>query len=188
MRRWRLPSEPIRHAPRWGMHRTGTKTRVIEYDEFAEKIRGQSARLEDFENVRLEDVSREDAGELAAPLFGLIESSHVGIGRSPIVSGSKVLHHLLPDLLPPLDLRYTQRFFFKEDLGGAGPGEQFSKAPGPSFEMIFPYPAQLAREGKGVAIELVSLDKNPCGTGDQTQNSRCTRVFRRSSTMRSSDT
>jgi hypothetical protein len=35
----------------------------------------------------------------------------VSTSRTQIVAGSKMLHHLLPDLIPPIDRQYTFRFF-----------------------------------------------------------------------------
>jgi hypothetical protein len=31
--------------------------------------------------------------------------------NAPLVAGSKALHHLLPELVPPMDRAYTQQFF-----------------------------------------------------------------------------
>jgi hypothetical protein len=35
----------------------------------------------------------------------------VSTSQTQIVAGSKMLHHLLPDLIPPIDRQYTFRFF-----------------------------------------------------------------------------
>ncbi len=47
-----------------------------------------------------------------APIaWDVIAYVKVSTSRTQIVAGSKMLHHLLPDLIPPIDRQYTFRFF-----------------------------------------------------------------------------
>lgn len=41
----------------------------------------------------------------------LLMKRRVSTSRTQIVAGSKMLHHLLPDLIPPIDRQYTFNFF-----------------------------------------------------------------------------
>jgi len=47
----------------------------------------------------------------SATAWEVIAHIKVSTSRTQIVAGSKMLHHLLPDLIPPIDRRYTFRFF-----------------------------------------------------------------------------
>lgn len=48
---------------------------------------------------------------MAATAWEVIAHINVSTSRTQIVAGSKMLHHLLPDLIPPIDRQYTFRFF-----------------------------------------------------------------------------
>jgi hypothetical protein len=45
-------------------------------------------------------------------LWGLIQRLRVSKAEARIVANSKLLHHVLPDLVPPMDRQYTYRFFY----------------------------------------------------------------------------
>ena len=44
-----------------------------------------------------------------------------------IVAGTKALHHLLPDLIPPIDRTYTIRFFHENTLMPKGDEHAFKE-------------------------------------------------------------
>jgi hypothetical protein len=61
---------------------------------------------------RLDISSRDlDADSAAATLDHLIRKLGIVDNQSLIVAGTKALHHLLPDLVPPMDRRWTGAFF-----------------------------------------------------------------------------
>jgi hypothetical protein len=49
--------------------------------------------------------------ETAQQLTSLIEAMKLSQTGSQIVTGTKTLHHIIPDLVPPMDRGYTRRFF-----------------------------------------------------------------------------
>ena len=53
-------------------------------------------------------------------LWDIIGNFRVSKGDARIVSGTKAIHHLLPDLLPPMDNEYTGRFFLGYGIGQGG--------------------------------------------------------------------
>jgi len=57
------------------------------------------------------DAHPDAASQVAAVAWGIITNIKVSASRTQIVAGSKLLHHLLPDLIPPIDGKYTCRFF-----------------------------------------------------------------------------
>lgn len=54
-----------------------------------------------------------------------------GANDAPLVAGSKALHHVLPDLVVPIDRRYTRPFF-------GWYGTQFQYQQQRAFEEMFP--------------------------------------------------
>lgn len=61
----------------------------------------------------------------AGRLWAVIERIELGPARAKLVAGTKALHHLLPELVPPMDGEYTLSFFFGHKPFGAE-GERFS--------------------------------------------------------------
>ena len=98
--------------PAWGMHRMGeTDTKIIPYDQFCENIYNH-IHNPDYNNL----VCRYRSGELtlvnaeADEVAGFILSLKVSASEARLVSSSKTLHHIFPDLIPPVDRAYTIRF------------------------------------------------------------------------------
>jgi hypothetical protein len=56
-------------------------------------------------------LSPQSADEVAATAWDIIANVKVSTSRTQIMAGSKLLHHLMPDLIPPIDLQYTFSFF-----------------------------------------------------------------------------
>jgi hypothetical protein len=61
--------------------------------------------------LRITSLRAEEAQHVAARTWGVIERIRVSTSRTQIVAGTKFVHHLLPDLLPPIDRQYTFKFF-----------------------------------------------------------------------------
>jgi hypothetical protein len=61
----------------------------------------------------------------------------VSTSQTQIVAGSKFLHHLLPDLVPPIDRQYTFSFFTGQKAVYGGDR--------PAFLEWFPQVARVAR-------------------------------------------
>lgn len=90
-----------------------------------------------------------DTEEIALELWNLIESLEIVTNDSKIVSGTKALHHLLPDLVPPMDHAYTQPFFERHH-------PDFQYRGGSTFTEILvycSYISKMANAGSYVEIE-----------------------------------
>lgn len=92
----------------WGI---GSRaSRLVPFDHFAAELRRWSEPLADLDDLTIDgpelpvDATRDD-------LWRLIDGIHLVDNQAPIVALSKTLHHILPDLLPPIDRMYTQEFF-----------------------------------------------------------------------------
>jgi hypothetical protein len=99
----------------WGMHRMGPgNAKLVDHSAFVGSIRGQQDALLALEHLKVDQFSEADLRGLTERLWHLITSLRIGVGESKIVVGTKAIHHLLPDLVPPIDRRYTVRFFFNQ--------------------------------------------------------------------------
>jgi hypothetical protein len=126
----------------WGMHPMGSRgARMAEFDVFRDSLRAQTPRIEALKRyangggglrLKLAEIPGAQIPHLSEDLWSIVQDLELGMSdKARIVIGSKALHHLLPELVPPIDRRYTLRFF----LGvGAITAE---REPG-AFHEIFP--------------------------------------------------
>lgn len=83
------------------------RSRLVEFPDFVAELRRWSDDLETMSGLKLEASDRH-AGQ---QLWSLIEGMHIVENKAQVVAMTKTLHHLLPDLLPPIDRAYTGTFF-----------------------------------------------------------------------------
>lgn len=92
----------------WGIGRRAS--RLIERAEFGRALQRHEETLEGLEVLSIEDGDL-DTLTAGRALSVLIEDLEIVDNVSKIVPGSKAVHHLLPDLMPPLDRRWSGLFF-----------------------------------------------------------------------------
>ena len=98
--------------PAWGMHRMGAQAaKVGEFSQITTALREAAPAPEQLWPQRITILSQQEADKVAATAWEVIAHIKVSTSRTQIVAGSKMLHHPLPDLIPPIDRRYTFRFF-----------------------------------------------------------------------------
>jgi hypothetical protein len=78
---------------------------------FASRLRNYEDQLIALERFDIEDHSL-PLNQIAQQLSSLIEEMKLSQTGSQVVTGSKALHHIIPDLVPPIDRGYTRRFFW----------------------------------------------------------------------------
>lgn len=100
----------------WGMHRTGTGgAKMPEYNVFRDSILRNRKTLINLRNKRIERLSNTDLKNVIQQVEDLclsrngIQATTTG---SKLVSSSKTLAHILPDLVPPIDREYTVTYFY----------------------------------------------------------------------------
>lgn len=79
-------------------------------EKFRETLLKNEDEILKWEGKRIDDKDLLTE-EVAEGLWKLIDKVRVSEAYNPIVSGSKTFHHLLPELVPPMDWTYTMRFF-----------------------------------------------------------------------------
>ncbi len=96
----------------WGMHRMGkTLTKMKPFNEFKGSILKLKDNLSAYSTHKIENATDSDIHSLKDDVCFKIELSE---SDSKIVGNSKVLAHILPELVPPIDRQYTIRFFTSE--------------------------------------------------------------------------
>lgn len=118
----------------WGIGQRGSH--LVPLSTFREQLRVHSPDLAELETLRLDDEAM-NAEEVALALWCVIGTLGVVTNQSLIVSGTKTLHHLLPDLVPPMDREYTGTFFLWK-------GSDTKSAQQRTFSRTFASYAQLA--------------------------------------------
>ena len=134
----------------WGMHRMGPgETKLVDFVDFKDTIAAQTERIRRLEVKKLCAVRAEQIQELTQALWEIIVNLEIGISETKLVVGSKALHHILPDLIPPVDRQYTLKFFY---------GNKTLKHNGEvEFREMFPHFHRLAVDRK---VEMKQLLAN----------------------------
>ena len=71
------------------------------------------------------DVDGVDA--VADKIWCAVSGARLSASGTQIVAGTKALHHVLPDLIPPVDRTYTIRFFHENTLMPRGDEDAFKE-------------------------------------------------------------
>lgn len=106
----------------WGMHRMGPRgAKMVEFDRFEQSLLDLKPQVFDASTLTLDRI-REGDWVLIQEIFTRMEVMSSG----PITVGnSKVLAHLLPDLVPPIDREYTLHFLRGSKYVPVGPEKQW---------------------------------------------------------------
>ena len=90
----------------WGI---GTRaSRLCTYEVFSASLRDRVSAIAALDGMTINDAN---ANEVSEELWQLLSNLNIVDNDAKLVSGSKALHHLLPDLVVPIDRAYTQKFF-----------------------------------------------------------------------------
>lgn len=108
------------------------------FDGFAAALRAAGPRLCRVEARAIDDPHLH-VDDTIRELWTIIDGLGIVDNAAPLVAGTKAVHHILPDLLPPMDRAYTQRFF-----GWHNPQFQFGQEK--CFRLAFAALASVARE------------------------------------------
>jgi hypothetical protein len=93
---------------KWGIGRRAS--RLVPLEDFGKRLQFCGSALADLDGLSIEDDAL-DVGGVTAQIETLINRLGIVENKSLIVAGTKTLHHILPDLVPPMDRRWTGEFF-----------------------------------------------------------------------------
>ena len=103
----------------WGLNRPGTKLKLKNFQDFVHALRTPEliSSFNDIKDFRLEKLSSKNVdfiNEKMIKIYSLFgEQAKVTLAGNHLITTSKTLHHLHPDLLPPIDREYTLRLLSK---------------------------------------------------------------------------
>jgi hypothetical protein len=91
----------------WGMHRMGKGgSKMQSFDVFKRSVFGIKDKIEEAKKINYQNVTDSD--------WGLLEKIFRGIkvmaSGTSIVGNSKVMAHMIPDIVPPIDREYTLKY------------------------------------------------------------------------------
>jgi len=91
--------------------RIGTRaSRLAPLERFTLALRAHVEALDALDGLSLEKLTG-DATKVGERVWRCIEEMPIVDNIARVVPGTKTLHHLLPDLVPPMDRAWTGRFF-----------------------------------------------------------------------------
>jgi len=115
-----LKSLYYRTLPAWGIGSRGSKLKS--FDSFVSSLSELTPEICNLEDLKLNQKGLEiDA--VAHKIWSIIDSMQIVDNIAKLVPCSKTLHHILPDLVVPMDREYTQVFF-----GWQNPQFQYGQA------------------------------------------------------------
>ena len=90
---------------------------LIPFDNsFKQEIRKAACKLDHLSGLSIMGANY-DVGTVAGQLWNVIGNLTMTTADAKIVSGTKAIHHLVPNLIPPMDNRYTGDFFLGYGIG-----------------------------------------------------------------------
>ena len=138
----------------WGLHRMGdTSTKLVEYADFARSLQEKTQALLSLEKYSLFKLTEEELELVNGLLTEIIETISISASSTQLVSASKTIHHLLPELVPPIDRNYTVRFFYGK--GGSKQVPLPYGGDGRIFKEIFPIFHYIALQNKKEIMQTV---------------------------------
>jgi len=117
----------------WDMNSRGAKMKY--FDDFKSSILKNKERFIQLASYKLEALQGGTIGEIKMRLGQIYSNMHVMVSSGKLVSNSKVMHFILPDLVMPMDRQNTLNFFF----GNTNESEGY-------FLRIFGFSYEIARK------------------------------------------
>lgn len=122
----------------WGMDSRGACLR--ECGLFPGYVRAYRSRIRSLESVGLAEIDgifNNLADITQDSLWKTIQGMKLSRTGSQMVTGAKALHHLLPQLMPPIDVTYTGKFFHYHNYSSPDQAEE-------AFKLMLSYFARIA--------------------------------------------
>jgi hypothetical protein len=139
----------------WGMHRMGESvaTKLTEFTEFRRAVQLMISKVAPLWRLSILDLDSDQIGRVVDALGDAITLPGISTSRAPLVANSKVMHLILPDLVPPIDRTYTLSFFY----GNLNPNRSAQQI----LRDVYPHFCELARAHAG-AVRHESISGYLC--------------------------
>lgn len=91
--------------------RIGSRASILRpFTDFVEALHDKKAEICELDGVVIDEIQT-DTTVVSQKIARIVQTLDIVENKARIVPGSKALHHLLPDLVVPIDRAYTQLFF-----------------------------------------------------------------------------
>jgi len=132
----------------WGMHRMGRGgSKMLPFDEFQTSMMPLQDRIREAARLQPPDMTDEDWANIEAIFKGI----RVMASGTSIVGNSKVLAHLIPNIVPPIDREYTLRFLRGHTNIANGLDEEWSLMKELIAQFFIPVSSETAFQAKAKA-------------------------------------
>jgi hypothetical protein len=143
--------------PAWGNYRMDCPPgAVTEFSLLVASLRSAAPTIEQLWPLSLRTLPPDRVPEVGRLLWQVITSIRACTSEVGLAAGSMVLHHVLPDLIPPMDRKYTVRFFAARNALAGGTDLAFLE--------WFPYLVEIGHRCGGV-IDAVAGREGYMATG-----------------------
>ena len=143
----------------WGLHRMGPGfAKLAELGEIKTSFRMQKVRehISNLECFEITNIQEGNIASITSDLWGILANTRVSVSKTKIVANSKALHHILPELMPPIDREYTLRFFYNHTT--LNQGDEVA------FKEIYPYFHKIASTCKDKIMSHIGVGMNTSQT------------------------
>lgn len=106
----------------WGMHRMGSGgSKMCTFDEFRASVEKLKGRIVQAQGFTIATMNEETWSVLKDIFTGL----KIMASRTLLVGNSKVMHHMMPNIVPPIDREYTLRYLCGNTMFRNDPGMEW---------------------------------------------------------------
>ncbi len=91
----------------WGMHRVGGGPRMRSFECFLHSIKSLARDFQEAAQISCENICEQNWASLKKIFFGI----DIMETQTKLVGNSKVMAHMLPNIIPPIDRQYVLKFF-----------------------------------------------------------------------------
>ena len=96
----------------WGMHRLGpARAKLTSWARFRRSVRQVASAVAQLRHLQMLQLPASEYSDAVRSLESTYRMLDLTESAATVVVNSKALHHLLPDLIPPIDRQHTLRFF-----------------------------------------------------------------------------
>ncbi|MGB9854675.1 MAG: hypothetical protein ACPLRY_07740 [Candidatus Bathyarchaeales archaeon] len=97
----------------WGMHRMGPQgAKLVEFTDFMKTLQSQKEKIVNLQGLKLTHLKEEELNDAINKLWNILSNLKVSSTETQLIACSKALHHILPNLMPPIDREHTLRFIY----------------------------------------------------------------------------
>jgi len=141
----------------WGLHRMGPGlAKLTELEDVKESFRKMKEQITVLECFEITNIQEGNIASITSDLWEVLANTRVSVSQTKIVANSKALHHILPELMPPIDREYTLRFFYNNT--NLNQGDEVA------FKEIYPYFHKIASACKDKIMSHIGVGMNTSQT------------------------